>query len=213
MTLPAWWQDWRGECVAIVGAGPSAKSAGVEKLKDRIHVIAINESWRLCPWAEILYACEAEWWLLRADAVKHFAGIKLMLADPRRTIPGIGTVKIPQQHNMWVNEFLFETPGVIGSGGHSGFQAINLAAQFGATGIALVAFDMCAGGGVHWHGKHPSPLRNPDDARFLEWRNTLDAQASKLTARGADVVNCSAISTLTAFPKVTIEQALERWGL
>jgi hypothetical protein len=72
---------------------------------------------------------------------------------------------------------------------------------------------MCQGGDLHWHGNHPSPLRNPDIGRFLEWRKHLDEKAGKLSAHGIDVVNCSSISALTAFPKLTIEQTLERWGL
>jgi len=90
---------------------------------------------------------------------------------------------------------------------------MNLAAQFGATGIGLVGFDMQRDHGAHWHGDHPSPLRNPDAARLAEWRKTLDEKAPQLTARRIDVVNCSAVSALTAFPKMTIEQMLERWGL
>jgi hypothetical protein len=214
-TPPSWWQDWRGECAAIIGAGPSAKTAGVEKLKDRIHVIAINESHKLCPWADVLYSCDADWWQLRAGEVKNFSGIRLTLDDPPQAhkVVGVNKLKIPKTNNLWVNDFLFDPPGVVGSGGNSGFQMINLAAQFGATGIALVAFDMGGGNGVHWHGLHPSPLRNPDHARFYEWRKSLDQNASKLTARGIDVVNCSPVSALTAFPKMTIEQMLERWGL
>lgn len=209
--LPDWWQDWTGECVAIVGAGPSAKAVDVEKLKDRIHVIAINESYRLCPWAEILYSADADWWILRAEHTKRFAGIKLALNDPNRNWPG--QITIPQAGNIWVNDFLFDKPGVVGSGGNSGFQMINLAAQFGATGIALVGFDMRANGGVHWHGLHPPPLRNPDDGRCLDWRKHLDGNAHKLKVRGIDVVNCSPVSALTAFPKISVEQMLERWGL
>jgi hypothetical protein len=56
-------------------------------------------------------------------------------------------------------------------------------------------------------------LRNPDIGRFLEWRKDLDRNAPKLSAHGIDVVNCSSVSALTAFPKLTIEQTLERWGL
>jgi hypothetical protein len=210
-----WWQDWRGECVAIIGAGPSAKTAGVEKLKDRIHVIAINESHRLCPWADILYSCDADWWVLRAGEVKKFAGITLTLDDPAQgsKTAGINKLKIPKQREIWAMDFQFEKPGVVGSGGNSGFQMINLSAQFGATGIALVGFDMQQANGIHWHGLHPSPLRNPDHARFYEWCKALDGNAHKLAAHGIDVVNCCATSALTSFPKVTTDQMLERWGL
>jgi hypothetical protein len=50
--------------------------------------------------------------------------------------------------------------GVIGSGGNSGFQALNLALQFGARRVILVGFDLNLAGGVHWHGRTPR-LNNP----------------------------------------------------
>ena len=89
-----WWQDWRDECVAIVGAGPSAKTVGVEKLKNRIHVIAINESYQLCPWADILYSCDAEWWHLREQKIKEFAGMKMTFAHPRQPCRLQGSLQV-----------------------------------------------------------------------------------------------------------------------
>jgi hypothetical protein len=214
----SWWQDWRGECVAIVAAGPSAKTAGVEKLQDRIHVIVINESHKLCPWAEILYSCDADWWYLRAKDVKKFPGIKLTLDDPVQAgklhgIENLHRVKIPKQHQTWVNDLLFDKPGEIGSGGNGGFQMTNLSAQFGATGIALIGFDMNANGQLHWHGMHPQPLRNPDPGRFNQWRMDFEKNAPKFLPHGIDVVNCSNVSALTSFPKMTVDQMFERWGL
>ena len=72
---------------------------------------------------------------------------------------------------------------------------------------------MDSGNSIHWHGQHPVPLRNPDDFRLSQWRKMLDEKAPKLKAAAIDVINCSSISTLTAFRKLTIEQALEQWGL
>jgi len=211
-----WWPDWRGECVAIIGAGPSAKTAGVEKLKNRMHCIAINESYQICPWAEILYSCDAAWWQLRQVPINGFAGLKIAFECPREFAKTKNMKQITVRldgNRVYCNEFLFDEPGTVGAGGHSGFQAMNMAAQFGATGIALIGFDMDATKGVHWHGFHPVPLRNPDHARFMKWREILDSKADQLKVKGIDVVNCSPISSLTKFPKLTIEQTLERWGL
>lgn len=209
-----WWQDWRGECVAIVAAGPSANKVGVENIRDRMHVIVINESYQLCPWADILYSCDSGWWKLRTKEIKKFAGTKLMFRERHeRHIEGVDTLDILRRRNTFVDEFLFDEPGVVGSGGHGGFQMTNLSAQFGATAIALVGFDMGGGGGIHWHGKHSDPLRNPDDGRFQQWRQTMDKAAPKLRLAGIDVVNCSSNSMLTAFPKLTINQMLRRWTL
>lgn len=180
----------------------------MEKLRDRIHVIAINESHKLCPWADILYSADGDWWSVRGPT--DFAGIRLGFDLPRH---GVKPIVVARRDDGWVNDFLFNQPGVVGSGGHSGFQMINLVAQFGVTGIGLVGFDMQRTHGVHWHADHPLPLRNPDAARLEEWRATLDGNAPTLAARGIDVVNCSHVSALTAFPKMSIDRMLQRWGL
>jgi hypothetical protein len=52
------------------------------------------------------------------------------------------------------------TAGVVGGGGNSGFQAVNLAAQFGASRIILIGFDMTDRGGKHWYGRNHWPMSN-----------------------------------------------------
>lgn len=103
---------------------------------------------------------------------------------------------------------LLDRPGHIGDGGNSGFQAINLAAQFGARRIVLVGFDMRLDQGVHWHGRHPPGLNNPRLTHLPDWRVRIDRAAHVLAARGIEAVNASPVSALTAFPFVPLEQAL-----
>ena len=49
--------------------------------------------------------------------------MKVTFAHPRQPcrLKGLYNFTIPEVHNTWVNEFLFDKPGVIGSGGNSGF--------------------------------------------------------------------------------------------
>ena len=86
-----WWQDWRGECVAIIGAGPSAKTAPVAMLENRIHAIAINNSYLLAPFAEILYSCDFAWWQHHKGA-KDFKGLRLS-HDSRACSDFCGAIK------------------------------------------------------------------------------------------------------------------------
>jgi hypothetical protein len=210
-----WWQDWRGECVAIVAAGPSAKHSGVEKLKDRIHVVAINESFQLCPWADILYSCDKDWWATRVVEVKKkFSGVGLGFEAQTDGVKSINIVKTNKKHDdPYSHDLHFDEAGVLGSGGNSGFQMINLSIQFGATAIALVGFDMQMNQGVHWHGLHNVPMRNPDPKQLSLWAQRLDAVSETLKAKGIDVVNCSKMSALNKYPKLTIDEVLERWTL
>jgi hypothetical protein len=207
-TVP-WWQDWRGECVAIVGSGPSAKQVPVESLRDRIHVVAINDSFKLAPWADVLYSCDYGWWQTHRGA-REFTGLRL--SHDRRACDEFKLQRVMIEQ-VGLNELLIEKPSYVGAGGNSGFQAFNLAIQFGATGIMLVGIDCSLDQGLHWHGRHPTPLSNPMEYNVKRWREAFDGAAVRAAQLGVDVVNCSPSSKLTAYPKMTIEEALARWQL
>lgn len=196
---------WDGECVAIVASGESAKTVGVEALRDRIHVIAINSSIDLCPWADMLYSCDMNWWR-SCNGMPQFNGLKITQDLLAKTLyPDLIRIEVPANSDDIRQQF-----GTVGAGGNSGFQALNLAVQVGATGIALVGID-CVG--EHWHGRHLPPCTNPDESNFIRWRKAFDGAQPTLAAMGVDVVNCSPISTIKAYPKMTIEQMLRRWSL
>jgi hypothetical protein len=207
-TIP-WWQDWRGECVAILAAGPSAKQQPIELLRDRIHVVAINESYKLAPWSEILYSCDFAWWQAH-KGVKDFAGLRLSHDLRACREYGLHRVMIEQ---VGSNDVLLDQPTYVGAGGNSGFQAFNLALQFGVTGVMLIGVDCSLDHGMHWHGIHRMPMSNPMEINVKRWRQAFDGVAARVRALGIDVVNCSEISKLTEYPKMTVPEALERWQL
>jgi hypothetical protein len=98
--------------------------------------------------------------------------------------------------------------GFVGYGGNSGFHAVNLALQFGAARIVLVGFDYRVDRGVHWHGRHGGRLNNPTELITRRWRARLDATAPTFTRLGIEVINASEHSTLTAFPKRPLLEAI-----
>ena len=102
--------------------------------------------------------------------------------------------------------------GTIGYGGNSGFQAINLAVQFGIKRIILVGFDMNAERGIHWHGEHGGRLRNPSHKSLARWRGVIDGQVERLRMMGVDVINAAPDSALKAFPKMEFTEALRVAG-
>lgn len=116
---------------------------------------------------------------------------------------GIRFVRAERTDRIMTAEF-----GVIGWGGNGGFQAINLAVQFGVRKIILVGFDMRVDKGVHWHGKHGYGMNNPTTGNVARWRVVADKAAPALAALGVEVVNVSPVSALTAYPKMTLEEAL-----
>jgi hypothetical protein len=201
-----WWPQWRGETIAIIGSGPSAKKAGVDRLQYRTRVIAINESWQLAPWADMIYACDGNWWKLH-DGLKRFKGLKVTYDTQACDLyRDLHRIEIPDRKS---DELLLEPLGYVGAGGNSGFQALNLAVQLGGKRILLVGYDMRVDLGEHWHPRHYPPLSNPHPNDNLpRWRAALDKAHGFLAQHGIEVVNCSPVSLLKAYPKMTIEEAL-----
>lgn len=213
---PPWYPDWSSDKVVIVGSGPSAIDAPIGIAKGAAKVVAINDSWRLVPWADLLYACDGRWWRTNGGMTK-FEGLKVtsdldMHADCLKW--GIHFVRCNRQ-----TDTLVMRPGVVGWGGNSGFQALNLAVQFGARHIILVGLDMHLSDGIHWHPPRDVPLHDPSEINIKRWRRAIDGLAPSLKALGANVINCSPTSALTSYPKQTLQQALElpdadecQWG-
>lgn len=103
--------------------------------------------------------------------------------------------------------------GRIGSARNSGFQAVNLAANLGAARIILVGFDMNLKAGTHWHGDHEGGLTNPTDMKIKQWAAAMDAAADDLRGIGVEVINASPVSSLTAYPKMTLCEAAKCFHL
>lgn len=201
---PDWWPSWGGETCILVASGPSAKNVPLEIARGKARFIAINSSWQLAPWADILFGCDFLWWEA-VDGCPEFKGLKLCLE--RRAVDkpwGIRKVNDRRPDDRMV----FDELGTVGWGGNSGFHAYNLAVQFGCAKIIFVGYDMQVNHGIHWHGLHPGDLHNPNRGNTERWRRAVDAPAKMVADRGIKVINCSPVSALRNYPKMTLEEAL-----
>lgn len=182
-------------------------------MRGRAKVIAIKQTVELCPWADAVYGCDPAWWKHR-KGLTDFNGLKIAWSGAGLSdYPDIRNVEIVESGRRKYSEALhFDIVGKIGGGGNSGFQALNLALQFGARQIFLIGFDMSDAGGKHWYGRNNWPnAANPDHSNFKRWIETFDQALPALMAVGAQVVNCSPNSALKAFPVETIENALAKF--
>jgi len=201
---------WAGATVVCVASGPTAAAIDLEAARGRARVIAINDSWRLAPFADVLYGCDGEWWSRPYDpgrgwpSAEAFAGVRVTQDLHAAERLGLRRVMVTRG----VDRILTAQAGVIGSGSNSGFQAVNLAVQAGARRVVLVGYDYRDDLGLHWHGRHPPGLNNPKAPMLARWAAALDGQAAALKALNVEVLNTSPVSALTAFRKIDLEGAL-----
>ncbi len=191
----------------MAASGPSLDAETAEKCRGWYHVIAVNDAHRLLPFADVLYACDANWWDVR-EGCPTFYGEKWTSHSDRdndktRVMERFGLNVILGEHG---NRFSIN-PGQICYGNNSGFQAVNLALLFGGNPIILVGFDMRdVDGKRHFFGKHEPPLS--DSQNFGAWVQNF-AEAAKHLPPGRLIVNATPDSALTCFPHMPLEEALD----
>lgn len=166
-------------------------------------MIGINRSWELAPWADLLYAADDAFWVTY-DGVPDFRGLRVSPGPRAVRRFGLCPVDLLPVNHPDVNG-LSRARGVLARGGHSGHQVIDLAVQLGACRLLLLGLDFSEG---NWHGPHVAGLRHSRQDTLDKWRRRVDDLAPLLRDRGVDVINCSAISRLTAYRRATVEEAL-----
>jgi len=188
----------QGGTVVCIGGGPSLTPEDVDACRGKAVVIVINDGYKLAPWAEALYACDARWWDWH-KGVKGFAGLKYALQYRATKWPGVQLLNNTGTHGLERKKTGLRT------GRNSGYQAINLAVHFGAQRIVLLGYDMQRTNGQgHWFGEHPTPQPSPLGA----FRGMFDGLRQPLQELGITVTNCSRETALTAFPRARLEDVL-----
>lgn len=187
--------------IALVASGASAALVD-RNLLSTIPAIAINDSWKLAPHAEILYAADAPWWR-HHGYVPEFAGEKWTQDRGAHGWPVEA-----DQHDIHVIRSA-SMPGIsldqslIHTGSNSGFQALNIAILGGARRIALIGYDM---GGPHWFGDHPGGLNR--HSPYGVFRKAFEDAAEQIAGLGVEIFNCSESSSLNCWPRAELRELL-----
>lgn len=184
-----------------LGSGPSLLPLDVQQCRGAGYVIAINETYRLAPWADVLYAADYHWWDSH-DGVPSFAGFKVGMEPFGKRYPDVSRWRTSGPTGLDV-DFGART---LRTGGNSGYQAINLAVKLGATRILLLGYDMQPGpAGHHWHPPHHEGDPAPDyDSCLKDYATLVDP----LRRLNCSVINCSRETALTCFPRLSLDEAL-----
>lgn len=183
--------DWAGFTVVCMASGPSLTREDAllvqnwrESAENR-RVIVTNTTFKMAPWADVLFAMDSRWWLKHGrEAEAEFAGERLTVA--RGASPGAKKVDLPFS-------------------GNSGACSIMLSKVRGASRVILLGYDcQYTGGKRHWHGDHPKGLGNCVSLPHFP------GQFEQLLRYigGLDVVNASRATVLDLWPRKPLEECL-----
>jgi hypothetical protein len=203
---PPWWDD---RPTLIVGTGPSLHRFDFERLRGLGHVLAVKEAvWDL-PFADACFGLDLGWIERRRDKLASLS-MELYLAVPASTPAKARRIRnavyLVRRRD---GDLLRTDPGEVESGGNSGFGALNLAFLKRARRIVLLGYDY--DGGRHYCPERYTHLTPGHNARYLpRWGRNFDRTAPQLRAAGVTVLNASLTSTVMAFPRASIDEALAR---
>lgn len=174
--------------VVCIASGPSLTAQDCELVRlSGLFTIVVNTSYRLAPWADVLYAGDRQWWNAYGREAKE-------------TIAQCWTASADSAERFGLHRFEAR------DWENSGFQAIELAIEhFKAERIVLLGYDMQhTGGARHWHPDHAQEMGNADDVQ------TWPARFHDLRERFMDVdfVNCTRQTALTCFKRRALENEL-----
>ncbi len=215
--------DWSGQVAVCIGGGASLTPSQVNATKG-LKTIAINDAYKLAPWADILYACDAKWWHWQQNQsdYKAFTGYKLQhishnkLNNFDNLVEHEDFQKIRASGAPYPNidcivssgENGFDhAPDRIRHGHNSGYQALHVAMHKGAGLIILIGYDMHANGkSSHWFGEHPAPFNHQNPELYEIWKIRFDALQEAALNRGQTIINCTPGSALNSFKKMKLQE-------
>lgn len=191
---------WPGATVLCMGTGPSLTQQDVDFVRGKARVIAINDAFKLCPWADVLYGCDGSWWEWNKGA-RDFTGMKFGM-----TVRPGHFRDVVRMRNAGSKGLCLERDGLC-TGRNSGYQAINLAVHFGAARILLLGYDMSRdrNGRSHFFGEHP---RRAKPSPYPAFREVFPTLVKPLARLGIEVINCTRRTELKTFRLMPLEEAL-----
>lgn len=201
---------YKGFTVVCIAGGTSLTQKQVDYCKEKgWKAIAVNNAYKLAPWADILYACDNKWWNWH-NLVPEFKGLKITHEQQERwekilrnehvedlPDPSLDII-VSDGKSVFEENPLGHSQARIKHGSNSGFQAICMALLMGASRIILLGYDMKPRNGVsHWFGEHPEGKQS--DSRYADWLKEFPALRKFADMRGQVVINCSTYTDLKCF--------------
>ncbi len=185
-----------GGIAICIASGHSLTQEDVDYCRGKGRVYVVNDTHMLCPWADVLYGADAQWWDYH-EGVTYFKGERWTCTELTALKYNINHIPYKAQEK-WSN-----SPNWIATGGNSGFQIVNLAEIQGATKIILLGYDMGFTNKKHFFGDHPTVINTT--SRYEQWIKRFNDAKPFIKA---EVINCTPNSNLTCFPMMDLRDAI-----
>jgi len=183
----------------VIATGPSLRKDQIDYTIGKVGLtIAVNDAIMVAPHADILYSGDNRWWNYHGPKIAWFMGERLCAARDNEystQIEGIGGLGPFEE-------------GRVRFGNNSGFAAVNVALNRGASTIYLLGFDMgvAAGQKRHYFGDHPTDINI--ESPYESFRQHFNVAAPSVKDFEAEVINCTEGGFLECFPKAKITEVL-----
>lgn len=187
--------DWAGRIVVCLASGPSLTAEDCERVRESRHPVAVtNTTFRLAPWADVVFGMDMAWWKQYGKEVAEAcSGRKFSTSHAARAFGA---------ESLWQCSW-FPQLGA----SNSGCAVVALAIVSGASRIVLLGYDcQRTGGRAHWHADHPKPMGNA--ASLKRWPRHFEHLAKDAQRAGCQVLNASRETAIKCFERVDLEAAL-----
>jgi hypothetical protein len=184
--------DWKGRTVVCIASGPSLTELDCIAVRLSWHpTIVTNLTGFMCPWADVCFGFDSNFWKLHARDLLEFSGTRASMSPACKQF-GVRTVYMVE----WFQR-----------SGNGGSCAISLALAGLPKRIVLLGYDcQKTDGRTHWHGDHAPGLSNC--ASLKTWPGQFREIAKLALHLGIPVLNASRETSLNCFPRVDLEEAL-----
>ncbi len=200
--------------MACIGTGPSLTVQQIETARHKgFTLFGCNNVWELTELA-VHYACNEAWW------DQYWSPHLAASASEKWTC----NAEAARKYGLnWVAEKnargLSRDPTVIHHGHGSGYTLLNLAYLMGAERIVLLGYDLkyapdysgasheIGSTPRHYFGEYPAPLQHWPKVHVRGGVHTelLELYESVASQALIEIINCSADSALTCFPRSAID--------
>jgi hypothetical protein len=203
--------DWSDRPVIIVACGPSMAGFDLNRLRGLGHVLAIKEMVFDIPWADEGFSLDLGW-ISKARRQRDIeqSKMRIILALPTdenlhidAPAPRPGLTFVERRRG----DFLSSDPGIVHSGGNSGFGALTLPYQRHARDVFMFGYDYRTGNGRHHYDNSRYPLAQ-EHGHWRGWAKKFDLIRDQVAKAGM-TITIAGPSEITAFPKVSHDVAIE----